>query len=168
MRLVVISLAVFILLSGCGLISILILVDEEIPATTASDLYIHSVDVTGDADWDDNKDKIEFVNYVTFDLYLSNSSTTSDVTFNGYIDNFAHTICADMACAEGKVRVLRNIVVPPGGRHITAGQSFAFIENMETMKTLAEKGQFHFYGVSTDGVFAIDSGRVIVAIVVAQ
>lgn len=168
MRLVAAGLAVVILLAGCGLLSIQVLVNEEIGTTSVpGDFFYYGVDVTDEEDWDDHKDDIEFVNYVTFDLYLRNPGGT-DITFDGYIDDFANTACTNSACAAATTRFLRDITIPASSsRHIYAGQSFEFMENLEVMKALAESGQFHFYGVSTGGAFVIDSGRVVVAIVVS-
>ncbi|UCD63166.1 MAG: hypothetical protein JSW34_10490 [Candidatus Zixiibacteriota bacterium] len=168
MRLVAASLAVAALLFGCGLLSIMILINEEIDTTTVpGDLFYYGVDVTDDEDWEEHQDNIEFVNYVAFDLYLNNPGG-SDITFNGYIDDAANPVCGTSACAAATTRVLKDITIPAGStRHITAGQSFQFIENMSVMKTLAREGAFHLYGVSTGGSFVIDSGRVIVAIVIS-
>lgn len=168
MRLVAVSLAVAVLLAGCGLLSIQILLNEEIDTTAVpADFFYYGVDVTDEEDWEDHRDDIEFVNYVTFDLYLTNPGGT-DITFDGYIDDYGNTPCATSACATGTTRFLQGITIPASSTtHIYAGQSFQYMENLEVMKDLAESGQFHFYGVSTGGAFVIDSGRVVVAIVVS-
>ena len=167
MRIGALSLVALFLLSGC-LISILVLVDEEISTTTVpGPFFAEFVDVTDEEDWIDHEDDIEFVNWVSFDLWLTNPSSI-DITFEGYIDDADNPACSDVPCAMTKTRILRPITIPGSStRHITAGESLGFIENMPLMKTLAQEGRFNFYGVSTGGTFVVDSGRVVVAVVVS-
>lgn len=163
---VALGLALVILLTGCGLISVTFLLDEDIDTTSVpADLFYFGVDVTDEEDWEDHKDDIKQVNWVSFELYLSNPGGTA-VMFDGYIDDIDNAICGTVACAEGKTRILKDISIPASGStHIRMGDSFAYEENIETLKTLAEAGAFHFYGVSDGGAFVLDSGRVVVAIV---
>ena len=164
---VVLGLALVLLLTGCGLISVTFLLDEDIDTMPIpSDLFVYDVDVTDDEDWIDHQDDIQQVNWVSFELYLTNPTGT-EIAFDGYIDDADNALCGTTACALGTTRVLKDITIPAGSsRHITMGQSFAFQENVQTLKDLAETGAFHFYGVSTGGAFVLDSGRVVVAIVV--
>ena len=163
----VLGLAIVLLLSGCGLVSVTILLDKDIPPTSVpTEFYSYAVDVTDEDDWKDNVDNIESVNYVTFDLHLYNPGSTP-VTFNGYVDDVDNADCTTSICAEGKIRVLKDITVAGDTHlHITAAQSLTHMEHMDDLKTLTKTGQFHFYGVSTGGTIEIESGNVVVAIVV--
>jgi hypothetical protein len=163
---IVLGLAVAILLAGCGLISVTFLLDEDISQTDIpTDLYYYGVDVTDEEDWEDHVDDIEQINWVSWELFLTNPGVT-DITFDGYIDDIDNPICFTTGCASATTRVLKDITIPAGeSRHITMGESFSFMENIDVAKTLAIEGQFHFYGVS-DGAFSLDSGRVVVAVVV--
>lgn len=163
---IALGLALAILLTGCGLISVTFLLDEDIDTTTVPvDLFIYSVDVTDEEDWEDHKDDIQQVNWVSFEFYFTNPGG-SDVSFDGYIDDIDNPQCGTIPCAEATTRVLKDITIPAGSStHISMGDSFAYQENVEILKNLAEAGAFHFYGVSDGGAFVLDSGRVVVAIV---
>jgi hypothetical protein len=164
---VVLGLALVILLTGCGLISITLLLDQDIDETTVpASFYYYGVDVTDEEDWEDHKDDIKSANWVSFELYLTNPGGT-DITFDGYVDDADNAVCVTATCAQGATRILKDVTIPAGSqRYISPGQSLAFMENMDILRDLAVTGQFHFYGVSTGGSFVIDSGRVVVAIVV--
>lgn len=160
----VLGLALAILLTGCGIVSVTFLLYEDIDQASVTSFYYYGVDVTDEEDWEDHKDDIEQVNWVSFELFLTNPGGT-DITFNGYVDDADNAVCGTAACAQAATRILRNITIPAGTqRHITMGQSFDYMENMLILRDLAVEGAFHFYGVS-DGPFEIDSGTVVVAIV---
>ncbi len=171
---IVLGLAVLVLLAGCGIVSITIMVDEEFDLVGTGDFYYLDIDVTSNSDWQDHEEDIEFVELVAFDIWLTNSEAT-EVTFEGYVDDYDNTLCGSRACFDAlspsPTRVLKDIVIPAGStRHITPGQSFAHIENVDVMKTLARQGQFNFYGISTGGAsvnFSVDSGRVIIWLMVS-
>jgi len=165
-NLTILGLAVAFLLTGCGLISITLLLNEDIPFTVVpAGLFVHDVDVTDEEDWEDNKDNIEQVNWVSFELSLTNLSG-SEITFDGYIDDIDNDTCLTIACATATTRILRNITIPASStRNITMGESFSYMENMDVLKALAKTGRFRFYGVSAGGGFQIDEGRIVVAIV---
>lgn len=165
-NLAVLGLAFAILLTGCGLISITLLLNEDIPYTdVSSGLFIYDVDVTDEEDWQDNKDNIEQVNWVSFEMTLTNPGGTA-VTFDGYVDDIDNPVCASVACAEATTRILHNITVAAGEtRYISMGQSLGYMEHMDELKALAKTGQFRFYGVTDGGAFVIEEGRVVVAIV---
>lgn len=172
---VVLSLTALVLLAGCGIVAITISIDQDLEVAGAGDFYYRAVDVTASPDWEEHVDDIEFVELVCFDIYLTNNEEVA-VTFDGYIDEYNPLgICTNRACYEAlttPTRILKDIVIPAGAsRHITPGQSFDYIENIETMKTMARTGQFNFYGVSTGGSmvnFSVDSGRVIILVMVSS
>ncbi|UCE23227.1 MAG: hypothetical protein JSU74_07930 [Candidatus Zixiibacteriota bacterium] len=165
-NLVLLGLALVFLLTGCGLISITFLLDEDIDETfVPTSFYYYGVDVTDEEDWEDHKDDIKQANWVTFELYLTNPGGT-DITFDGYVDDATGTACTNATCAMGTTKILSNITIPAGSeRYISPGESLNFMENMDILRDLAVTGMFNFYGVSTGGSFVIDSGRVVVAIV---
>ena len=165
---IALGLALVILLTGCGIISVTFLLNEDIDTTSVpTDLFIYNVDVTDEEDWEDHKDDIQQVNWVSFEFYLTNPGG-ADVTFDGYIDDIDNSQCGTIPCAEAATRVLKDITIPAGSSvHISHGNSFSYMENMSIMKDLAEAGAFHFYGVADGGAFILDSGSVVVAIVAA-
>ncbi|MEW6411744.1 MAG: hypothetical protein AB1483_04630 [Candidatus Zixiibacteriota bacterium] len=170
----VLSLTVLILLAGCGIVSITYMIDEDFDVSGAGDFYYRAIDVTTNPDWEDHQDDIEFVELVAFDIYLTNNEETA-VTFDGYVDEYDDLgICPTRACFDAlttPTRILKDITIPAGSsRHITVGESFDYIENIDVMKALALTGQFNFYGVSTGGSsvnFSVDSGRVIIWLMVS-
>jgi len=165
-NLTALGLAFALLLTGCGLISITLLLNEDIPETNVPNgLFTYDVDVTDEQDWEDHKDQIEQVNWVSFELTLTNPGEAA-ITFNGYVDDVDNAVCSTIGCATATTRVLKNITIPASStRVITMGESFGFMENMDVLKALAATGRFRFYGVSGGGPFVIDEGRIVVAIV---
>ncbi|UCG63121.1 MAG: hypothetical protein JSV52_07520 [Candidatus Zixiibacteriota bacterium] len=171
---VVLGLAAIILLAGCGIVSMTFVIEEDFSLVGSGDFYSLAVDVTQNEDWQDHEEDIEFVELVAFDMYLTNNEPTS-VTFNGYVDDYdAVNICTDRTCFDGlttPTRVLKDIIIPANStRHITPGESLAYIENLDVMKAFAREGQFNFYGISTGGAavnFSVDEGTVIVILMVS-
>ena len=170
---VLLGLAAFVLLAGCGIVSITITIDEDFDVVGSGDFYYQSIDVTENEDWQDHEDDIEFVEMVTFDIWMTNNEET-EVTFDGYVDDYDNTLCVTRSCFDASstpTRILKDIVIPAGSsRHITPGQSLAFIENLDVMKARELDGQFHFYGISTGGTsvnFSVDSGTVFITLMVS-
>lgn len=158
--------AVGFLISGCLLISGTFVIVEDFSFSGETGFYHYWVDLTNEEDWEDHKDDIDDIDLVGFEMNFTNNDS-EPVTFNAYIDDGGEfDVWADYAEVDANaVKILDNLTLPVGKSHLTYGDSFKYIMNVEAMKKLVKKGQFHFYGVSEGGIskdFVIDSGKVVV------
>ena len=170
---ILLGLAAFVLLAGCGIISITITIDEDFDVTSTGDFWYKSFDVTENEDWIEHEDDIEFVELVMFDIWMTNHAG-SPITFDAYVHHYDSTLITTRPAfdaATTPVQVLSDIVIPAGeSKHLTAGQSLAHIVNLPEMKERALDGQFHIYGTSEGGSsfdFSIDSGKVLITLMVS-
>lgn len=161
--------ATIVVIGGC-LVSGTFTVVEEFHFTAATGFYPYHIDVTGEPDWDDHSDDINAIDLVGFELYLTNNES-SEVTFRAYVDDGENPLCLTPACLDTnstKIVIIDDLTIPagPGGkRHVTYGESFTYLVNMDSLKTLMKTGKLNYYGTSTTGTdagFVIDTGKVIV------
>jgi hypothetical protein len=164
----VLGLAVILLMGGCLMISGTFVIVEPFSFTTQTGFYHYYVDITDEKDWEDHKEDIDDVDLVGFDMYFTNNEDF-DVTFNVYLapggDDALGSPDEVTADGSGAVKVLSNITLPTGQTHVTYGESFAYLTNVDALKKLVKAGQFHYYGVSdggTDDGYKVDKGKVIV------
>ncbi len=163
-------LAVLLLVGGCLVSATIIFVDDFAFTAQNSNLYFYAVDITDDDDWKDYKDNIDEVDMVGFEAYITNNEASA-VTFQVYIDPYGEPIITDAANLDANATiVLDNFTLPAGPgvqTHLTYGNSFQYLKNVETLKTLTEEGRFHAYGTASGGTaagFTVDSGKVIITL----
>jgi len=145
-----------------------IIVKTIISFTAQSGFYFYQVDITDDPDWEDHHDKIDFVDAVGVEFYIT-STEPGDVTFNAFITplnpNYSNFGPYPSAVPGSATQIIEDFTVSPGVTHITYKQSLGFLRGLDSLKTYSEIGQFDYYGQSTgnDGsTFLIDSAKVIV------
>jgi len=159
--------------AGC-LVSVTFVIEEELSFTTSGDVYFYEVDVTDEEDWEDHKDNIDKIVSVGFELYITNNESL-EVEFNGYIDRFGSTVYTDATDVENNATLILDGITLPAGpgtqTHITYGQSFQYVRNVDSLRTMALEGQFHAYGISAGGTaagFTVDSGLVVVTYLASE
>jgi len=160
-------LGILLLLTGClisGTFVVTIFIDGE-DFTTITGLYHYEVDLSTDSDWEDHKDKIKNIDVIGVELWLTNNGEAS-TTFNVWIDGIGEPTYTSVDSVDAyATQILEDVSVDPGANHITYAESLTLIQNVPTLKTLAESGQFHFYGHSSLGAeFHLDSARVVVTV----
>ncbi len=159
-----------LILAGCLLsgtfVSIIFITDKDF--TAQSEFYYYYVDLTDDDVWKDHKDNIKDIDLVGFELWVTNHETTSQ-TFSIYLDDASHPQYTSLSGVEANTtKVLDDLTLAAGPdvqAHITYGQSFKYLRNVETLKNLVDAGAFHYYGVSNGGSsagYTIDSVRVVI------
>jgi len=139
---------------------------ETFAYTADSDFYFYQVDITDDPDWDEHKDKIDFVDAVGFEFYIT-SSEEGDVTFNAYIDDHSGLGPLPISTPITATKVIDGFVVAPGVSLITYKQSLGLITGIDRLKELVKIGMLDYYGEVTGnsgGTFEIDSTKVIVTL----
>ncbi len=152
-----------LLLAGC-LVSGTFIITHSFQFTAQSGFYFYQVNLTTEQVWKDHSDKIDFIDAVGVELYIT-SNEAGNVTFDAYVDNYSGAGSNPSSVPASATKIIDNLTVPPGSTKITYAQSLGLITNLSTLKTLAKVGQFDFYGTSSgnDGnTFIIDSGKVIV------
>jgi len=175
-----------LVLTGCFIVSGTFTIEEDFSFTAQSGLYHYLADVTREQDWIDHKDDIDNIDGVGYDIYFTNYGA-SNVTFNIWIDEASepeYTTFAQVSANTVKimdnltlpeyttfaqvsantVKIMDNLTLPPGESHLTYGNSFGYIQNVETIRTLGMTGKFRMYGATktgTGGPFVVDSGKVV-------
>lgn len=154
---------VIMISAGC-LISGTFIIVESFSFTAQSGFYFYQVDITDDPDWEEHADKIDFIDVVGVEFYIT-SNESSNVIFNAYIDDYGVSGPDPTSIPSSATKVIDSLTVEPGSSIITYAQSLSIITGVDRLKELAKMGKFDFYGESTgnDGTtFIIDSAKVIV------
>jgi hypothetical protein len=133
------------------------------------DIYYASVDWTDDADWEDHQDNIKDIDLVGFELWATNADETAD-TFTVYVADLQSSL--DGSSTRSEVDSVATLAVnglplaPSGQTHVTYGQSFKYLDNVETLKNVVETGKFKLFAFVTSPTVdvTIDSLRVIVTL----
>ncbi|TFH50003.1 MAG: hypothetical protein E4G89_03995 [Methanothrix sp.] len=153
-----------LLLAGCFIVSGTFTIEKSFSFPVQAGLYHYLADVTDEQDWIDHKDDIDNIDGVGYDIWFTNYGA-DDVTFNIWVDGADEPEYLTFAQVnDSTTKILDNLTLPPGQTHLTYGNSFGYIQNVETIRTLGMTGKFHMYGASktgTGGPFAVDSGKVI-------
>ncbi len=139
---------------------------ETFEYTADNDFYFYQVDITKNPDWDEHKDKIDFVDAVGVEFFITSTETT-DVTFNAYIDRFDGIIAPPASLPGSETQIIDDLTISPGVSHITYKQSLGFLTGLDSLKAYAKLGQFNYYGMAsgnTGGTFTIDSAKVVVTL----
>ncbi len=156
------------LLVGClisGTFVVTIFVEDE-EFTTDNGFYYYFVDLTDNEDWEDHQDNIDNIDVVGFELWIDNTSGSA-TTFDVWIDDAGNAELMSLAAVQASAtKIVDGLTIANGANFITYGQSLGVIQNTETLKTLVEAGEFHYYGYSSAGMglYEIDSMRVIVTV----
>lgn len=162
-------LAAGLLTAGC-LISITLILVDTFSFTTASQFYFYEVDVTDEPDWEDNKDKIDFIDAVGFEFYITNNQNF-EVTFDVWVDDHGQPQYTTVPQVEANTdQIINDLKVPASTANykVTYAQSLAVLSNLEKLKALAKTGQLHYYGLASGGTFTsafrVDSAKVIITV----
>ena len=152
-------------LSGCIVSGTFVFTD--VFSLTINAGYSHEwIDITDDADWEDAKDDIDRIESVGFEIWFTNNNQSS-VSFDAYVSDPPES---DSLLTVGSVQangtqIIEGFTVAAGQSHMSYKNSFDFMMNVETLKTLAKGGQFHVYGISSGAAsFTVDSAKVIITL----
>lgn len=160
------------LLTGCLLSGTFVIVIsiEKVDFTTRTGFYYYHIDLSEEQDWLDHKDDIKDIDLVGFELWITNHEDVAR-TFSVYVDDDASLPDSNSSLTDVKSNatlVLDEFELDAGPNkqmRVTYGQSFKYLKNVETLKSLVEKGTFDYFGVSSGGTasgYTIDSARVII------
>jgi len=139
---------------------------ETLEYTADNDFYFYQVDITTDPDWDEHKDKIDFVDAVGVEFFITSTETT-DVTFNAYIDRYSGIGPLPTEVPTSVTQIIDSLTISPGVSHITYKQSLGFLTGLDSLKAYSKIGQFDYYGEvtgNTGGTFTIDSAKVVITL----
>jgi len=164
---VALSLLAGCLLSGTFVFSYMLVENEDLIYN--GDFYFASVDWTDDDDWEDHKGNIKDIDLVGFELWATNITGTAD-TFTVYVVDLQSNL--DGGSTRSEVDSLATLAVndlpiaASGQTHVTYGQSFKYLDNVETLKNLTEAGKFKLFAFMTSPSvnLTVDSLRVIVTL----
>jgi hypothetical protein len=163
--------AVGLLLGGCILISGTFVIVQTFDLSAQSGFYYYNVDITEEPDWEDHKDNIDAIESVGFELWTDNFEGEG-WSFDVYLDGADQPVYTDRDdVIANATQVLDGLAIPRGPMHLTYGESFAYVINVETMKALVKTGQFHYYGFARGELihgYEVDSGKVIVTVAASK
>jgi hypothetical protein len=138
--------------------------------TSADKFYHYHIDLTTESEWNDHKDKIDFIDAVGFDFYMTNDDS-SDVTFSVWIEPHSAPIRTSVADVEANAKeVFTGLTLAAGAqdRHITYGESLGYIKNLTALKGVVKDGQFNYYGLAagtyTDNQVCWDSAKAVITV----
>jgi len=172
-KIILLPLIVIVLfLAGC-LVSGTFNVVKTIPFSTQTGYYPYAVDITDEADWEKHKDKLDEVELIGFELWITNFEPV-EWKFWAYADNF-NDECLSLSCfneSTTKFKIFDTLTVSAavvtGGSHkyVSYVESFKYLGNQEKLKKMLLTGQFNYYGFATGGTSGsggiVDSVRLIV------
>lgn len=153
-----------LIFTGCLIVSGTFIIVKKFEFTAQDGFYFYQVDITQEPDWQEHKDKIDFVDVVGVEFYIT-SNESGDVTFNAYIDDYSGLGPIPTSIPSTATKIIDDLTVSPGVTKISYAQSLSIITGVTRLKALAKIGKFDYYGTSTgnDGnTFIIDSATVIV------
>ena len=169
-----IAIALLLPQSGCKIVSGTTTVERmyrDLSASTSNSFYYEAIDITDEPDWIDHKDDITDIDNVGFELWVTNNSGVAN-GYNCYVAPFSSSLSGASAKSEvitSATHVLVNVPLAATGQtFIGYADSFSHLTNLETLKTLAESGQFKFFAMSdaTPTDFTVDSILVVITITV--
>ncbi len=162
------SIFALLVTSGCILMSGTFTVTESFSFNLQTGFYPLRVNLTDEEDWDDHKDEIDRIDLIGFEIFMTNDED-NDITLNLYIDDAENPLHSNYTLMRNSaIRILDHYELEAGpnqSSHITYGESFQYLENIEELKEFAKQGKFNLYGVTKTGgssAFKIDSGKVVI------
>lgn len=143
--------------SGC-LVSGTFMIVETFTFTTQTGFYHNSVDLTTNDIWIEHADKLDDIELVGFELWITNNETSS-WTYTAFIDDYDPN-CTTQLCfdnSSSKKLVFGPISVPAGTgssgtqRYVTYAESFGFLQNVEALKAAVFTGKLNLIGIAVGG-----------------
>jgi hypothetical protein len=145
-------------------VAVFLIVDADF--TTQTGFYYYPVDLTDIDVWDEHKDEIKNIETIGFELWITNHEGVQRI-FSVYVDEQETTpwdVVGDLD-ANAYLALDGLTLAPSTQTHITYGQSFGLLKNVDKVKELVEGGVFDYYGVSNGGLpsgYTIDSVRIVI------
>jgi hypothetical protein len=158
--------------SGCKILSGTTMVEKmfrDLSASSSNSFYYEAMDITDEQDWIDHKDDITDIDNVGFELWVTNNSSVAN-EFDCYVAAFSSSLTGASSksmVADSATHVLVSVPLAATGQTFVGyAASFSHITNLETLKTLAESGQFKFFAMSeaTPIDFTVDSVKVVITL----
>ena len=155
---------------GClisGTFVVITHIDPFCFSSTAQFYYYH-VDLTTESEWNDHKDKIDFIDAVGFDFWITNHSS-SDVTYSVYVDPHGAAVLSSPATVKTDATEVFGELVVAGNssKHVTYAESLGYVKNLATLKTVVKTGAFNYYGLA-EGISAdsacVDSAKAVITV----
>lgn len=162
---------VSILVAGC-LVSGTFVIVEDFSFTPSNGFIGEAVDITSNDVWEDHSDKLDEIEQIGFELWMTNNSA-QEWKFFAYMDEYNES-CVSPSCAlisTSKYLIFDTLTIPAGTGetiHITYSESLNHLVNTPQALEQLMTGKFNFYGYAMiDELTAggqIDSVRVIITL----
>ena len=160
-----------LIVGGC-LVSGTFVVTETFSFIAQTGFYGDSVDLTDNEIWAEHQDKLDRIELIGFELWVTNNEPT-EWSFWAYLDDY-NPSCVDETCADTsttKFLIFDTLTIPASSgssgsqKIVTYAESFNYITNLDSAKVLLMSGQFNFFGYADGGTQSlVDSVRVVVTI----
>jgi len=151
----ILAFALSLLIAGCiasGTIIIIFDVDEFVASET--DMQMRHIDLTQEADYNDNKDRIRSIDQVEVVGWFFNELSTENQAVIYVSQDSTLSTPAEVESEATRVFVSPSI---PGNDTLFVNWSdgLSYIENLATLKTYADAGDFYIYGLAADSPFQV-------------
>jgi len=157
--------SIALLVSSC-IVAATFIIDEVIFFTPKNAFYFEQVNLTTNEDWQEHSDKIDFIDAIGVEFYIT-STAAGSVTFDAYVDDHSGFGADPSAVPVGAIKIIDDFTIDPGIGGMTYLESLGEILELDTLKHYGKLGMFDFYVTTTGTVgttFVIDSARVIATI----
>ena len=156
---------------GC-LVSGTFVIVETFSFSTQSGFYSDAINLDGNSDWEEHKDKLDKVEIVGFELWITNNEP-EDWSFWAYMDDYDAS-CLSESCADEsstKFLVFDTLTIPASTgttgstKYVSYVESFDYIQNLDKIREMVFDGSFNFFAYATGangGV--VDSVRIIITV----
>ncbi|HVP07020.1 MAG TPA: hypothetical protein VMS71_04190 [Candidatus Acidoferrum sp.] len=166
------ALIIGLLFAGCLLVSLTYVIVTNFSFTASSGFYTQSIDLTNNKTWDDNKDKIDLIDAVGFEMTMVNSND-EPVTFNTYVTPAGTAYTRKGQLDSLAYVIIHDLTVEHGTTVMTYAQSLTHLENLDKLKELVKGGSFVYYGTATSGGatvggFSVNPGKIVVTFTVTK
>jgi hypothetical protein len=139
--------------------------------TANTGFYWYPVDLTGNSDWEEHEDKIDFIDAIGFSFVIQNTSSENcefNVWFVGATGDPPGSPPLSFP-PTGGVQVISGLEVAAGStRTVTYAESLTHLINVEEFKHIVMTGRFDYYGTSCGGTdddeFIVTNGKIIVTV----
>jgi len=161
-KLGVFGVAAILLFLACGIISVTWVVSFKLAEDTTlrwyDNFYYGQVDLNDSSDWEEHKDNIKDIDMVGFELWATNNTDTEKAykVYASYVGSGLNGLTPRATVEEKATLILDSLPLPLNSTHITYGQSFAYINNIDKLKDYVKDGSVRLFAMEMSGADTTD------------
>ncbi|MDF1546151.1 MAG: hypothetical protein P1R58_13750 [bacterium] len=156
--------AAMLLLAGC-IFSGTFTISKSFSFKIADDIVSKPLDLTTESDWKEHQEEIDQIDGIGFDVWITNTSLVEG-KFNIWIDRPTLPTYNKITEVEKNATLILDGFIMTGTKdiHLTYGNSFKYLRNLDSLKTIIRTGQFDLYLAHSESPneIRVDSGQVVI------